>query len=766
MSLEILNNPLSGSPVSSFFNNEDPKFPGSSSGLISPPELKQLTAKQIANTYYNGKPALEGNGFQIYSDEPVFGGNIEEVVVYKSRFSQTIGGIDVVLFASKNGAFLLQRYMEALPSGKQLILFLEIDDEYNYSTVMRVVAGADLTKNKEELFDDIFTFTRKHEVSVPPKALEDLIKNGIYRNKVSFISWFLGLKDASVGQIFTFFKQEILEGAASFFIEGIADNITKLRISESGWNPYVKEGEYDPAFIPATLYEELKKFYEHEGSDNPYENLEGQKKINSKIVKTLFERINEVKTDFNQLLSNAEHFFPTFIFKKIKQSLNLFFSQIDKIEKFLIDPLMGMQHMIYRSYQTANAFLCGVYNSLIDIIAGIFSIIGFIFKAVAAMDKVNDRKVEYGEMFLELMEDLMEGIIKFDYADFFKQCITFQIRTVIRLVKWIEEKVPQFTMEKAGYYYGYIIGIIIDIVVETLLTGGAAAVAKLAKTVESFILNPLEKISKAITQAGNFMTRIIEFISMILREFKKGAKEIFAKLEKVLDEVFGFGDEVADHALTPAEKRVKRKREEVEKKLEAKKDRRKKKNNIEKSRDPDKYIIKGNKDKLNKKDFVKISEIIKRKHGFDLHWIDRNSEEFQALYRAWYNSPKYGFFAEKRMITSYGIEVEEGLYFFEGIPSGGRVFEISSYTIQHELFHLQLYKEVEKIINKRIPNRIHEEYVLHQLLKTKSRWTEEDLINDLNIINRMRRKENLPLIKDFDYFKNWDIKKELEQIKY
>ena len=250
----------------------------------------------------------------------------------------------------------------------------------------------------------------------------------------------------------------------------------------------------------------------------------------------------------------------------------MFFGQIDKIEQFLVYPITGMQHIIYKSHQIANAFLCGIYNSLIDIVAGIFSIIGFIFKAVAAMDKVNDRKVEYGEMFLELMEDLMEGIIKFDYADFFKQCFTLQIRTVIRLVKWVDTKVSQLTLEKAAYYYGYIIGIIIDLVVETLLTGGAAAVAKLARTVESFILNPLEKISKAITQAGNFMTRIMEFISMILREFKKGAKEIFAKLEKILDEVFGFGDEVADHALTPAEKRVKDKNRRRQEKLDRKND--------------------------------------------------------------------------------------------------------------------------------------------------------------------------------------------------
>jgi hypothetical protein len=572
MSLEILNNPLLGNSVSSFLKNDsaklpDPPFPV----LVSPSELKQLTAKQIANTYYNGKPVLESKGFQIYSDEPIFGGNIEEVVVYKSRFSQTIGGIDVVLFASKNGTFLLQRYMEAMPSSKQLILFLEINDEYNYNTVMRSVAGADLTKNNDESFDDILTFTRKHQITVPPKALEDLIKNGIYRNKVGFVSWFLGLKDASVGQIFTFFKKEILEGTANFFIEGIAENIAKLRISENGWNPNAKEGEYDPTFIPDVLYNELKKFYEHEGSANPYESLEGQKKINFKIVKTLFERINGAKADFNNLLSNAESFFPAFIFKKIKQSLNLFFKQIDQIENFLVDPLTGMQHIIYRSHQIANAFLCGIYNSLIDIIAGIFSIIGFIFKAVATLDQVNDRKVEYGEMFLELMEGLMEGIIKFDYVDFFYQCITFQIRTIIRLVTWVDTKVSQLTLEKAAYYYGYIIGIIIDIIVETLLTGGAAAVAKLAKTVENFILNPLEKISKAITQAENFMARILEFIQMILREFKKGTKEIFAKLRKVLDEVFGFGEDVATHSRTKAEQRWENKQKKKQQKLERKK---------------------------------------------------------------------------------------------------------------------------------------------------------------------------------------------------
>ncbi|AYZ14498.1 hypothetical protein EGY05_22370 [Chryseobacterium arthrosphaerae] len=573
MSLEILNNPLLRNVRDSFPEQEDfyltgPIFPG----LESPQELKQKTSKQIANTYYGGKPVLSSNGFLVYSDEPVFGGDIEEVAIYKSRFSQVIAGINVVLFASKNGAFLLQRYMEALPDSNELILFLEIDGRYNHNTVMRAVAGAELTNKKDFPFADIFNFTRRHSVTVEPKVLKNLIEKGIYRNKVSFISWFLGLKDAGIGRVFSFFKQTTLEGASNFFIKGIAENITRLRIPENGWNPYPKEGEYEPAVIPKVFYKEIKAFYENEASENPYENQVGQQKIISRIIKSLFEKINEAKADFKNLLKNGEAFFPDFIYKRVSQSLNLFFNQLDKLEKLLADPLSGMQHIVYRNYQIANAFLCGIYNSLIDIIAGIFSIIGFIFKAVATMDKVNDRKVEYGEMFMELMEDLMESILTFDYIDFFRQCINFQIKTIIRLVTWVTEKFPQVMLEKAAYYYGYIIGIIIDVIIETLLTGGAAAVAKLAKSVESFILNPLEKISKAITKTENALNRIIEFIQMLLREFKKGTKEIFSKLEKVLDEVFGFGEEVADHGITSAEKRVKDKQKRIQETINRKND--------------------------------------------------------------------------------------------------------------------------------------------------------------------------------------------------
>ncbi len=672
MSLEILNNPLIRNSFDKIMGGNSPNPIQETPVLKTPVELKQKTVKQIANTYYNGKPVAESKGFQIYSDEPIFTKDIEEVTIYRNRFAETIGGIDVVLFASKNGAFLLQRFMEALPQSNELILFLEIDDKYNYNTVLRAVAGANLTNKKDIPFAELLTFTRKYEITITPDKLKELIEDGIYRNKVDFISWFLGLKDAAVAKVFNFFTKQIFQEAEKFFA-GIAIGIEGLKISEKGWNPNPKEGEYNPTFIPEVLYNELKKFYEHESSKNPYENLNGQKQVISKVVKALFEKIDVVKTYFKNLLRAASPLFPDYIYNRVDKALNLFFKQIDSIEDYLTDPLTGMQHIIYKSFQIANAFLCGIYNSIIDIIAGIFSLIGFVFKAVYEMRNISDNKVEYGEMFLELIEDVIGGIMSFDYKDFLYQSITFQLRTIIRLVKWIENTAAGFSLEKAAYYYGYIIGIIIDIIIETLLTGGTAALAKLAKSVESFMLKPLEKISqgieKTVTFTKDLITRVLDFIQMLLREFKKGVKELFAKMNKLLDEVFDLSEEAASTPKTRAEERWSDKQTKTNAKLERKRQGKQGKYNLE---DTD---ILGSKP-ASKEEILEWKKKIK----------ELVSGEKVELKMAAKNTKAYAYLMEHK-VTAYfeAHEIPPVIWYKEGS---------SNYVIAHEYFHLQEYHEI------------------------------------------------------------------------
>ncbi|OPC31278.1 hypothetical protein [Elizabethkingia miricola] len=533
----------------------------------TPSELRQLTSRQIADTYYGGKAMDESKGYKIYTDDPALSGDIKDLTVYKSRHSKKIGNMDVVLFASKNGAFLLQRYMEALPQSNELILFIETDIGNLKNNVVRAKAGAALTKPGSGEFAEILNFTREYQGIIPQEELRELINKGIYKNKTDIVNWLISIKDTVVREFFNFFTKGILTQAEDFF-RALSNDISKFKIEETGWNPNPKEGQYDPTFIPQILSEKIKKYYQHEAEGGAYANLEGQKKVTAEIVDHLFGKIDGIRANLTGPLSNAGKFLPDFVLEKFSQVFDWFFKQLDQLRKFLGDPVTGLLAIAYQGVQTANAFLCGIYNSLVDVIAGIFSLIEFIFKAVAAMQNIGENKIIYGEMLLELMEDFIEGVMSFDYVEFFKQSIAFQINTI----KGVIDKATRLTLSQVAYYYGYITGIIIDIVVEALLTGGTATVAKLAKSVESFILNPLEKISQAIVKSVNFtkdvLTTAVEFFSLLIREFKKGVKNIFQKLEKFLNEIFGLGDEVADSALTPAERRVKEKEERRLRKLD------------------------------------------------------------------------------------------------------------------------------------------------------------------------------------------------------
>ncbi|WP_312769262.1 zincin-like metallopeptidase toxin domain-containing protein [Epilithonimonas sp.] len=684
----------------------------------SPPELKLLTSQQIANTYYEGKPTATGKGYKIYTDDPILDKEIEEVQLYKSRFSKKIGDTDLVLFASKNGAFLLQRYLEAVPQSKELILFLEIDDKYNTNTVLRAVAGSDLTKKDSE-FADILSFVRKQEVTITPKVLKKLIEEGIYRNKVSFISWFLGLKDAAVSKIFNFYTQGILSAAADYFKKDIAGDIASWRIPENGWNP--EKENYEPALIPEAVYKELKRYFEHTDSpNNPYVGLEGQKKVITKIVSSLFEKIDSAKKYFLGILDQAMtlKFFPELLFKKIKHSVSRFFTQFDKIEKYLKNPTTGIQAMVYKGFQTANALLCGIYNSFIDIIAGLFSLIGFLFEAVAAMADVGASKADYGEMFLELMENMMEGIFSFDYADFIIRWISFEIRTVIKMANWVLENVTGVSLESIAYYFGYIVGLIIDIIVETLITGGTAAVAKLLESTAAFIKNPLAKVEAGINKIAGvtkkLLDRLIDFITFISAKLKKGSEALFKDLNKFIDEVFGFGEEVADNALTPAEKRFRDKKKAQAERLE------RKKNGGYLSGDDEEIFRKvqkgaGGGQRYRRSTLRQIAKSIEEKYvdiNLKVEIVTKRSHP--ERYKRW---------------TSYPNDILASCRTHEIPPIMFLRDDATELTIQHEMWHIDDFKKYGFEGFNSLPNWTAEELVWERVWKQKHRWTQEELID-------------------------------------
>ncbi|WP_336733135.1 hypothetical protein [Chryseobacterium sp. VD8] len=534
----------------------------------------------MADTYFGGKPVIKSGNYEVYTDEtdPIKETVIEEVIIYKS-FDAVFGDIKIKLFASKDGVFLLQRYREMTePDDKTIILFLEIDDGYNLHTVMRIRAGKDITDSKKLPFANILNLTREHSINVSPDDLKKLLEKGAIANKKTFWTWLLKIIKAPISDVYSFFSSKLYNGAADFFENTIAKNIQSIKVSENGWNPNPKEGEFSPALIPEKIWQIMKPYYEHKATDDPNLNfLGGEKTVNS-VFNSFFEMLDSHKDKVTTILKSMKPYLPASIYKMFLDTARNFLGGISDLKKMLRESIPRLQSIIYKSFTIANAMLCGIYNSLVDIIAGIFSIIGFIFRFLAIQEEFKDDPSLMADFFLEYMEGVFEGVMKFDAVDFFFEMISFQAKTALNLYRWITEKAPDITLEQVFYYYGYIVGIIIDIVVETLLTGGVAAVAKLFEGVAAFMRNPMEKLAQGIAKSVKFgkdlLAAVLEFMRMIVKKFKEGSKALFEELKLWMDEIFGVGKKVEDFALTDKQRRIKELREEKARKLEKLKERR------------------------------------------------------------------------------------------------------------------------------------------------------------------------------------------------
>ncbi len=116
------------------------------------------------------------------------------------------------------------------------------------------------------------------------------------------------------------------------------------------------------------------------------------------------------------------------------------------------------------------------------------------------------------------------------------------------------------------------------------------------------------------------------------------------------------------------------------------------------------------------------------------------------------------------------------VYMFEGATKGdfGLPVEInlSKYTLQHEMFHVEMFAYIknkvktgnpEDIFNQ-IPIHIHEEYVLNRLLKNQQKWKQKDLDLDFKNLNGIRDRDGFPMRANIEELKTWKLEFELQKL--
>ncbi|HRP89539.1 MAG TPA: hypothetical protein PKX92_05825 [Edaphocola sp.] len=155
-----------------------------------------------------------------------------------------------------------------------------------------------------------------------------------------------------------------------------------------------------------------------------------------------------------------------------------------------------------------------------------------------------------------------------------------------------------------------------------------------------------------------------------------------------------------------------------------------------------------------------------RKLGIELEVVSRKSPATKSLWEkmALGNNPEgnrvLGFFREQPGFSrKFQMEL--------GGPKMYVLDEVSAYTVAHEMQHARLWHKMHiefpelKAVYSRISQRVHEEFVLSELLK-EGKWNMDDLLKDLKTINNTHGIPEGLSPSNLDYYKEWKL---IDQIK-
>jgi len=511
----------------SFPGNGFPQFP-------MPFGFTELNTGQLANKYYNNRALFKTSKLEVYADEestalfdngdPVT--ELEEVIAYDNQVYKEYKDFDLRLFTSTDGVRLLQQYKEVKVYSNEIVLFLEIDDKTNFfGSVMRVKVGSDLVNKKGLPFADLIASVQEAGINVKPRKIKKLLNRKIYKSKDSLLKWFFSSLSDILGEL----TDVVTSGLGDLLYETIPKAIYEIRIKDESWNPTVKG--FNALLIPDDFEAYIAKKLE---GDN------GENSILKEIVNPFFKRVSALEKDAINRLEGVKAFLPNKAYRKFKVALKYLFKKVSDIEKLVYNAEYGFFKLIITSLEAANAFLCGLYNSIIDTVIGVFQIVGLVFKGLNEVNDFTQNIGYYTSLAFELVENIIDDILEIDYVELFKQLFFVPLKLAAKIISFVATQTA-LTIQEVYYYIGYIVGFIVETVISILFSGGTLTVSKvLTKTFKEPVQALLGAFKGAVHASKTLINKVINAIRYIFKQLKK-PKQLIDDFLKFIDDLFGAG---------------------------------------------------------------------------------------------------------------------------------------------------------------------------------------------------------------------------------
>ena len=445
----------------------------------------------------------------------------------------------------------------------EIIFFLEKDSLFNPISRFDIKTGSDIKETDPFPYAAIAAIAEFFEVR---KITEDSIKKVFdrhFNNTTERVASYLFNLSDSIYDVTGLVLNPIGD-----FIIGLGTGIsTDFKTDPKRWKYYKDDGTVNKNMDP--IIPELWFYLE--------ELEEGEKKQEGRRGESVDALIDKIKTRIKTDLNTIKDEEIRKLISKNTAFINLVLDEAKELFKSLSKLASEKNGLIF-----INAFFIGIYNSLIEAIGGIISIIGYILKFPSFASKLEltdiTRTINIG---LELLEETIEsflslfskenlkklfngfvliGKLLLEYAnspnnlanlqEAFESFIKKAINSVSDGVDYVSVKV-----DRIGYGIGYIIGFIIEEVLTALATGGAKNVVTALKlTLDSFtsllsigsrstkfVIKNAQDFIKAITlllrklknlDVKKLMDELIAWIKNLIRTSRQLAEEAFERLFK------------------------------------------------------------------------------------------------------------------------------------------------------------------------------------------------------------------------------------------
>ncbi|WP_397364135.1 hypothetical protein [Olleya sp. R77988] len=522
--------------------------------------------------YFPGGETKKIQDITVTSDVGTDPNRIQHIASVKAFFDKNkddkfspfddVFGYNIELYFSKDAIKLDKAFKEVEVDEKGMIFFIEDNTDDISAQFCKIKIGrrvkdnlTDISQlyNSKSVYDYINSF-----VTIDKELFQELIIHGKLENVALKAVEFL----FTAGNYFNplAISKPIIEGLGTI-CHHISSFIDKGKLDDYRWNPNAKklkedgtedtEHKFKPFLFPF-VEDYLDQIDDSKINEYAVQSFTEFKSGFLKYDKSIRDYIE--KTDFGQLL-DSNIYIPingfglvniplkvdiipdsaeAFLYSKYIQVSDAISNKLNDLETF------DFTDLIKKGIRVANAFLCGIWNGLIDAISGIFKMFEMVFKGVVAMVDFTDNFSTQFPILMEYIDNAIDAIKNIDF-----NLLYTHFKTKIKNATQSFETIAYFS----GAFIGFVVGLVIEIVGGLLISGGTLSIAAVLEKLASLFTSVLKGIAKAGKKALDFgkklvintfkgFRKLLDQLIAFLRKGTKGFKEmidsLFEKINKTI----------------------------------------------------------------------------------------------------------------------------------------------------------------------------------------------------------------------------------------